>query len=141
MGRGCLGLCLALAACGDNVEDETRLGGDTTTEDRTENGFMHPAANLTADQLSTFQLGTSPFDFHWEIPQLGPQFNNDACFGCHGSFGRGLSQIGDDGAIDISGPQSEALVRCSMPDGAPGDPGGPIPCPGYGLQLQDHATN
>ena len=23
------------------------------------------------------QLGTSPFDFHWEPPQLGPLFNND----------------------------------------------------------------
>jgi len=138
--RTCFGVAVALAACGDNLDGEDRQGGDTTVDDRTQDAFLHPAANLTDSQRATFQAGTSPFDFHWEIPQLGPQFNNDACFGCHGSFGRGLSQIGGDGVIDISGPQSEALVRVSLPEGAPGDPGGPIPVPGYGTQLQDHAT-
>jgi CxxC motif-containing protein (DUF1111 family) len=102
--------------------------------------FSHPAANLTMPQLSQFELGTSPFDFRWEIPQLGPAFNNDSCFGCHGGFGRGLAQIGDGGFIDISGPQSEALVRVSLPEGTPDVPGGPVPVPGYGTQLQDHAT-
>jgi CxxC motif-containing protein (DUF1111 family) len=133
-------LLAASAACGDNLAGEDRQGGDTTVDDRTQNALLHPAANLTDDERARFQLGTSPFDFHWEIPQLGPLFNNDACFGCHVSFGRGLSQIGGDGIIDINGPQSEALVRVSLPDGAPGDPGGPIPVPGYGTQLQDHAT-
>lgn len=128
------------ANCGDNPAGDERQGGDTTVDDRSANAFLHPAANLSDDQRALFQAGTGPFKFQWEIPQLGPLFNNDSCGGCHGGFGRGLSQIGGDGAIDINGPQSEALVRVSLPEGAPGDPGGPIPVPAYGTQLQDHAT-
>ena len=129
-----MALC-ALAACGDNSgPDESRQGGDTTVDDRTVEAFSHPARNLTADQRVTFQLGRGPFDFHWEIPQLGPLFNNDACFGCHGGDGRGLSQIGNGTLV------SQALIRVSLPDGTPDVPGGDVPVPGFGLQLQDHAT-
>ena len=134
---------VVIAGCGDNVIGEDRQGGDTTVDDRTELAFTHAASNLTEDQRELFQQGTSPFDFHWEIPQLGPQYNNDSCFGCHSSNGRGLAQIGDEGAItDINGPQSESLIRVSLPDadGMPGSPGGPVPLPIQGLQLQDHAT-
>jgi CxxC motif-containing protein (DUF1111 family) len=41
--------------------------------------------------------------------------------------------------IDDNGANSQSLVRCSLVDGAPGDPGGPIPVPQFGTQLQDHA--
>jgi CxxC motif-containing protein (DUF1111 family) len=131
-----------LAGCGDNSDDpgsdETRQGGDTTVDDRTADAFSHPAATLTADQLERFQLGRSPFNFHWPVPVLGPLFNSDACVDCHGGNGRGLSQIGN-GAL-----QSQALVRVSVVDGTPGAmaevPGGDLPVPGLGLQLQDHAT-
>ena len=129
-----------LAACGDNAgdSDEARQGGDTTVDDRTREAFSHPAANLTVEQQATFQLGSSAFAFHWPIPLLGPLFNSDACAGCHGGNGRGLSQIGN-GAL-----QSQALIRVSLVDGVPGGmpdvPGGDIPVPGLGLQLQDHAT-
>jgi CxxC motif-containing protein (DUF1111 family) len=79
-----------------------------------------------------------PFDFHWEAPLLGPLFNNDSCFGCHDSNGRGVSQIGNDTL------NSQALIRISLPDGTTGAmpdvPGGDLPVPGFGLQLQDHAT-
>jgi CxxC motif-containing protein (DUF1111 family) len=136
-------LLFALAACGDNLtaeslDHEDRQGGDTTVDDRTFDAFTHAAANLTEDQRHVFQAGRGPFDFHWEIPLLGPLFNNDACFGCHGSNGRGLSQIGS-GAL-----QSQALLRVSLIDGVTGGvpdvPGGDVPVPGLGLQLQDHAT-
>jgi len=139
-----LGL-FALVACGDNAQlAELQQGGDTTVDDRTANAFLHAAANLTPDDAMTFLTGTSPFDFHWEIPQLGPLYNNDACFGCHASNGRGRAQIGPDGALtDLNGPQSESLVRCSLPTGDPDpmNPGGPIPVPEWGTQIQDHATN
>jgi CxxC motif-containing protein (DUF1111 family) len=133
--RLAIALC-ALAACGDNgtTPPEDRQGGETTVDDRTRDAFTHPAANLTEDQRHVFQAGRGPFDFHWEIPLLGPLFNNDACFGCHGSNGRGLSLIGN-GAL-----QSQALIRVSVFDGAPEVPGGDVPVPGFGLQLQDHAT-
>lgn len=129
-----------LAACGDNRggSDEARQGGDTTIDDRTRDAFSHPAAGLTADQRSQFQLGTSAFDFHWPIPLLGPLFNSDGCIDCHAGNGRGLSQIGS-GAL-----QSQALIRVSLVDGIPGTapdvPGGDVPVPDLGLQLQDHAT-
>jgi len=133
--RFAIALC-AVAACGDNgtTPPEDRQGGETTVDDRTREAFTHPAANLTEDQRHVFQAGRGPFDFHWEIPLLGPLFNNDACFGCHGSHGRGLSLIGN-GAL-----QSQALLRVSLTDGTPEVPGGNVPVPGFGLQLQDHAT-
>ncbi len=135
-------LCLlALAACGDNAASEERLGGDTTIDDRTVQAFTHAAANLGAQDIMVFQDGKGPFDFQWEIPQLGPQYNNDQCFGCHSNNGRGEAQIGELGArIDINGPQSESLVRVSLLDGTPSDPGGDVPLPGFGLQLHDRAT-
>lgn len=139
--RAWVGVATALcASCGDGETDE-RQGGDTTVNDRSVTAFEHPAANLTQEQRQLFQAGVSPFKFQWGVPQLGPLFSNDACAGCHAGFGRGLSQIGADGAIGIHGPVSEALVRVSLPEGAPGDPGGPIPVPAYGTQLQDHATS
>jgi len=133
-------IAAALAACGDNLADtnEARQGGETTVDDRTRDAFSHPAANLTDDQQSQFQLGSSAFDFHWPIPLLGPLFNSDGCGDCHGGNGRGLSQIGN-GALE-----SQALIRVSLVDGTPGGtpdvPGGDVPVPDLGLQLQDHAT-
>jgi CxxC motif-containing protein (DUF1111 family) len=128
-------LC-AVAACGDNFAQPAldRQGGATTVDDRTRDAFSHPAKNLTDDQRTVFQAGRGPFDFHWEIPLLGPLFSNDACLGCHDSNGRGLSQIGNGTLV------SQALIRISLADGTPDVPGGDVPVPGLGLQLQDHAT-
>jgi CxxC motif-containing protein (DUF1111 family) len=138
--RGWL-ILLALGACGDNLPGEDRLGGATTVDDRTQGAFLHPAANLTMDEQEEFQAGRGPFDFQWEPSfGLGPMYNNDSCFGCHGSNGRGHSQITFGGRIDINGPQSEALVRVSLPTGTPAVPGGDVPVPSFGLQLHDHAT-
>jgi CxxC motif-containing protein (DUF1111 family) len=127
---------LAAAACGgSDSEPRDRQGGDTTVDDRTRAAFTHPAPTLTAAQAARFQNGSGPFDFHWHIPELGPLFNNDACVGCHGQNGRGLSQIGNGALV------SQGLVRVSLVDGAPDEPGGDVPVPGLGLQLQDHATD
>ena len=124
----------ALAACSGGSPGDDRQGGAGTVDDRTSAAFSHPARNLTADQQATFVAGSGPFDFHWEVPQLGPLFNNDACFGCHGGNGRGLSQIGNDALV------SQALIRVSLVTGTPDVPGGDVPVPGFGLQLQDHAS-
>ncbi|HEX8110308.1 MAG TPA: di-heme oxidoredictase family protein [Kofleriaceae bacterium] len=131
-----------LAACGDDINngggDETRQGGDLTVDDRTAFAFTHPASGLTADQQNAFALGRSAFLFHWPPPVLGPLFNADGCGDCHAGNGRGLSQIGN-GAL-----QSQALIRVSLVDGAPGAmpqvPGGDAPLAGIGLQLHDHAS-
>ena len=134
MRLGLVACTLALVACGDNEVGEDRQGGDTTVDDRSRDAYSHPAPNLDVLQRGTHQAGRGPFAFHWNTPQLGPLFNNDACFGCHGGFGRGESQI-------EQGPfGSQALVRISLVAGEPEVPGGPVPVPGFGLQLQDHAT-
>jgi CxxC motif-containing protein (DUF1111 family) len=133
--RGLLVLALASAACGDNEAGDERQGGDTTVDVRDRTTFSREAANLTADERVRYQAGRSAFDFHWEPPKLGRLFNNIACAGCHFENGRGLSMFGE------SSVPSQALVRVSAPDGEPGDPGGPIPLPGFGTQLQDHAVN
>ncbi len=140
--RGWLIPIAMVIGCGDNQvgDDEHLLGGATTVEDRTELAYTHPLANLDEAGRARFEAGRGPFDFHWEVPQLGPQFNNDACVGCHAQNGRGLAQIGQE-FIDVNGQHvSQALVRCSVSDGTPGVPGGPVPSPDFGLQLQDHAT-
>jgi CxxC motif-containing protein (DUF1111 family) len=131
--RGWILVGILLAACGDDAPGEDRQGGDTTVDDRTREAFRRPAANLSEDERAQFQAGRSPFDFIWEVPKLGPLFNHNSCLGCHGRNGRGLSQIGD-------GPTSQALVRVSLPEGMPEVVGGQVPVPGFGLQLQDHAT-
>ncbi len=122
-----------LCACGDNLEGDDRQGGDTTVDARDRETFRMPAANLTDAERARYQQGRSPFEFRWEPPKLGRLFNNISCIGCHGSNGRGLSKIG-------TGMTSQALIRVSLPDGSAGDPGGPIPLPDFGTQLQDHAV-
>jgi len=138
--RWAVALLVCVAACGDNAESDERQGGATTVDDRSALAFTHYASNLTPDELQMADAGRGPFDFHWEPPQLGPLFNNDACAGCHASNGRGLSQIGNDFDIDVNGANSQSLIRCSLVDGTPDVPGGNVPVPQYGLQLQDHAV-
>jgi CxxC motif-containing protein (DUF1111 family) len=126
-----------VAACGDDLPGDELQGGElASVVDRSALAFTHPLATLSADQLETHNLGRGPFQFHWTPPQLGPLFNHDSCVACHARNGRGLSQIGP----DVAG--SQALVRVSSPDeaGAPDVPGGAVPVPGFGTQLQDHAT-
>jgi len=135
---GCRSLVLVLlaaAGCGDNTPGDDRQGGANTVDDRTESAFTHATPGLSADDLAEHENGRGPFYFKWEPPQVGPLLSNNQCAGCHGSNGRGLSQIGPEMMF------SQALVRCSAPAGTPGDPGGPIPVPGFGTQLQDHATD
>jgi CxxC motif-containing protein (DUF1111 family) len=125
-------LLAIVAGCGDNAPGEDRQGGDTTVDDRSREAYRHSAANLDDAGRARYQAGRSPFDFVWEVPKLGPLFNNAACLGCHGGNGRGLSLIGM--------PISQALVRVSLTEGTPNEPGGAVPVPGFGTQLQDHAT-
>lgn len=131
-----LGFALLLAACGDNTNgDLSRFqGGDITSFDRGVEALKHPIASLDEAQLDRHNLGRGPFAFVWTPPQLGPLFNHDSCVACHAGNGRGESQIGP----DVFG--SQALIRVSQDVGEPVVPGGQIPVPGFGLQLQDHAT-
>ncbi len=133
-------LAVAVVGCGDDLATVVRAGGDTTVEDRSSNAFSLPAPNLGAADLarhldgdlafeSTFVTGAAPVN-----GGLGPVFNNTSCVACHNRDGRGRAVINPDG------PSSFALVRVSVVDGDPDVPGGAVPVPGVGLQLQDHAV-
>jgi CxxC motif-containing protein (DUF1111 family) len=126
---------VSIAACGDNEDGDDRQGGDTTIDDRTREAFTHSAPNLDDEQAQTFKLGRGPFNFIWAPPQLGLLFNNSSCLGCHGGNGRGKSSVNRGQELG-----SEALVRVSLSAGEPSSPGGNIPVPGFGEQLQDHTT-
>jgi CxxC motif-containing protein (DUF1111 family) len=133
----------AAGACGDNVGDDSDLaGGAATVVDRTGSAFAHYLPSLSADDIATADAGDGQFEFVWDLPQLGPLYNNTACVNCHTANGRGLDIFVHDAVIG-----SQGLVRISLGSGsgsgldtADGQaPGGPVPVPGFGLQLQDHA--
>lgn len=141
-----LGSVLALAGCAaaDGGEPEADLklaGGETTVADRSSNAFTFPAPNLTEAQLERHLDGDLAFEDTFVSPPavvnagLGPLFNNNACTKCHVRDGR---------ALPVAGPGplgSPLLVRVSLADGEPEVPGGPVPAPGLGTQLQDHAVH
>ena len=131
-----LGLLGSAAAwgCGDNLTGEDRQGGDGTVDDRGVTAFSHPLQTLSVEDRERHRFGRGPAAFEWIAPQLGPLFNHVACLACHGGHGRGLSVIGPDSF------GSQALIRTSLEVGTPDVPGGPVPVPGFGTQLQDHAV-
>ena len=131
--HACLAVLSVLGACGDNLPGEDRQGGDATVDDRGAEAFSHALPTLDAAQAERFRAGNGPVAFMWAPPQLGPLFNHSSCLACHPGNGRGRSQIGP----GMFG--SEALIRVSLDEGTPDVPGGPVPVPGFGTQLQDHA--
>ena len=128
-------LALLLAGCGDDLAGDDRQGGDATIDDRSAQALDVPMPTLTADERAQHVLGRSPFRFVWAPPQLGRLFNHSSCLACHGGNGRGLSSVGRDSF------GSQALVRVSATAGTPTHPGGNIDLPGFGQQLQDHASS
>ncbi len=138
-----LGIVLALLlspSCSDTDSTAVPMpGGDTTSDDRTSSAYENPAPNLNEEELEQHLAGDVVFEAVFvsapaEInPGLGPLFNNTSCLGCHIRDGRGLPVVGHEAQGSL------LLVRVSAPEGQPDVPGGPIPAPGFGLQLQDHA--
>lgn len=122
-------------SCGGNSadggDDQSRQGGDTTTENRTSLGFEDPAVNLSSEQLEQHLIGDVAFEAKFVSspapvnPGLGPIFNNSSCAGCHTKNGRGGPVFGQ------SNLGSQAVVRIS--NTANGE------VPGLGFQVQDHA--
>lgn len=135
-----LPLLLSPACDGDElVSDPPRAGGDTTFDDRTASAFENPAPNLDAADLEAHFIGDVAFEATFvsapaEVNAgLGPAFNSNACAKCHVRNGRGLPVAGHESL------GSQLLIRVSQAAGEPGSPGGPIPVPGLGNQIQDHA--
>jgi CxxC motif-containing protein (DUF1111 family) len=135
-----LGLVLPLApACGEAPDFRPRAGGDGTVDDRSSNAFSFPLPGLSPEDFERHARGDAAFEATFVTapapvnPGLGPRYNNTACGACHLRDGRGMPVLG-------AGPRrSHLLVRVSLAEGEPVAPGGAVPVPGLGVQLQDQA--
>ena len=116
--------------------DDQLSAGDETIFDATSKAFggMFPTisgydehVHILGDLVFNQTFVTAPAPIH---SGLGPIFNNTGCINCHHNDGIGLPTAGD--------LQSSLLVRISLP--GEDTHGGPVPVPGYGLQLQDKAV-
>ncbi len=154
---------LLLAGC--VTEDADALatptpGGATTHANRTSSALEDPAPNLNYEEFMRHLESDAVFAQTFvpapaEEPQpplggdvgnrpgrrrgdagagLGPVYNNTSCSGCHVRNGRGLPVVG------VGSLGSTALVRVSIAEGDPDLPGGPVPAPGLGTQVQDQAV-
>lgn len=138
---GALALALGLGmSCSDEPTPPTSVGGDTTVSDRTSNAYRQPAPNLDDAALARHRDGDREFDATFVSapatvqPGLGPQYNSPSCRRCHVRNGRGFP------IASVTSPASSLVVMISAATGEPTVPGGPVPVPGLGTQLQDHAT-
>lgn len=121
----------------DSELDERMSGGDATHFDAGRGAYGHTMDGLTnrdaqvhsfGDKLfgTAFVLGPAPL-----YPGLGPIFNQNSCSSCHNSEGRGKAPDG--------GTNYESLFfKISLP--GKDENGGPLPVPGFGLQIQDRAV-
>ncbi len=119
--------------------DSTLSGGQATVFDATSQAFEMPIPTLSPDELDKFFAGdfafeqvfvTAPADVN---PGLGPVFSHTSCVGCHLRDGRGRGAFGAEPPFVGS-----MLMRVSLPGFTPH--GGPVPVPGFGVQLGDRAN-
>lgn len=133
---------IGFGACDEVEHPETPFpaGGGLTVFDRSSNGFGGPGPNLDSDELEQHFAGDATFEAVFVTaparvnPGLGPVFNHTSCNGCHPRDGRGLAIAGGPPVL------SPMLVRVSLPEGEPVAPGGAVPVPGLGTQVQDHGV-
>lgn len=118
--------------------NERRLaGGETTVFINTSNAYGMPAPNLSPADLALHLTGDQVFEFVYVTPPnpvnggLGPIFNNSSCISCHPKDGRAPFPT------DLS-TRSGFFFRVSLPGIA--ENGGPVPVPGFGLQIQNQAV-
>lgn len=124
------------------------LGGPTATVfNSSSTAYASPLPSLSAAELARHQRGDDLFEAKFVAGAapvhagLGPRFNNISCAGCHLREGRGAPTFSTPSGANL-------LVMVSLKDRDPRaksvlaerEPDGPIPVPGIGLQIQDHAN-
>lgn len=115
--------------------DERLSGGSNTVFDATSHAFSNPYPGLDAAEAALHDLGDSKFEAAFVTAPapvnsgLGPLYNNVSCASCHHNDANGEPTAG--------GPKSALLIRVSMP--GTDEHGGPVPVPGFGLQIEDKA--
>ena len=132
-------MSLILVACLKEVDLDSRLnaGGETTSFSATSNAFSFPAPNLSPNNLDLHLKGDLQFESIYVMAPakvnagLGPIFNTTSCISCHPKDGRAAFP-------ESINKRSGLLVRVSL-DGED-ENGGPLPVPGFGLQIQNHAV-
>ena len=137
-----LGLALWLAGCDSEhptaPESTASTGalsaGQATVFDATSGAFEMPIPTLSAAERGRFLDGDAAFDavFVSAPAQLnsgvGPVFNQTSCAGCHLRDSRGHASFGAEAPF-----LGSMLMRLSLPGAGP--QGGPVPVPGFGVQL------
>ena len=130
-----LTMCRKPEAFPDSGYEERLSGGVNTVFDATSHAFGNAYPNLDAAESDLHDLGDSKFGATFVTAPaivnsgLGPLYNNVSCASCHHNDGNGEPTAG--------GPKSALLIRVSMP--GTDEHGGPVPVPGYGLQIEDKA--
>src|ERR1700761_3190560 len=116
-----------------NEYDDRLSGGSFTILDASTQAFKQPIEGLDARQSVVHNIGDGTFvQVFVAAPAphfggLGPVFNNIACVNCHRNDGGGFPTTGSS--------NSGMLMRISIPGSD--EHGGPLPAPGFGLQIQD----
>lgn len=134
-----LSISLILVACMKEVDLSSRLyaGGETTSFSATSNAFSFPAPNLSPENLHKHLEGDLQFEaIYVKAPALinaglGPVFNTTSCISCHPKDGRPAFP-------ESINKRSGLLMRVSLE--GEDEYGGPLPVPGFGLQIQNHAV-
>ncbi len=143
------GLGLGLGAChGDGKQADSPAVVALNGHGSGENGvgsigpaaFNEPVSFLSDDELALHGKGDRLTEARFipapaaVNPGLGPLYNNTSCVACHRSDGRGHPVLANDGN------GSQLIVKLSLASGGdPEEPGGSIPVPGLGTQMQDQA--
>lgn len=120
------------------AENPERLyaGGKTTTFLATSDAFATPAENLTSEEFDKHMDGDLQFEQTFVTAPapvnsgLGSIFNNSACISCHPRDGRA-------GFPKDMNARGGLLLRTSITGVT--SKGAPIPVPGFGTQIQNHA--
>lgn len=115
--------------------DDRLSGGSFTILDASSHAFTQSIAGLDARGQVVHNIGDGTFDQVFvaapapHFGGVGPVFNNISCVNCHRNDGGGFPTCG--------ASNSGMLMRISIP-GVDAH-GGPVPAPGFGLQVQDQA--
>lgn len=116
--------------------DPRLSGGMATIFDLSSQSFSHPIPGLSAWDSHVHEKGDQIFEQNFVAAPaplfsgLGPIFNNVSCISCHHNDGKGTPSFG---AVN-----SSMLMRVSLP--GEDEHGGPVPVPGFGLQIQDRSV-
>jgi CxxC motif-containing protein (DUF1111 family) len=129
-------MCNKAAIFNENDYDARLSGGMATVFDETSRAFTNELPAMNARDERVHEIGDINFSKTFITAPapvnsgLGPVFNNVSCISCHHNDGKGTPTAGQ--------ATSSLLFRLSMP-GMDAN-GGPLPVPGFGLQLQDQAV-